>query len=84
MCGEALVPGEVVEVRGNKAGSSFQHIPTPGSGVPTAQNQFSFTAHPSDQQNLPLPGAQQDKSCDKVTGTREILSQDWGTAEKAS
>lgn len=30
MCGEALVPGEVVGVQGNKAGSSFQHISTPG------------------------------------------------------
>lgn len=28
-CGEALVPGEVVGVQGNKASSSFQHTPTP-------------------------------------------------------
>lgn len=41
-----------------------------------------LTARPSEQQNLPLLGAQQGKSCDKVTSTRETLSQDWGIEQK--
>lgn len=42
----------------------------------------SHSLHPVHQQNLPLLGAQQGKSCDKVTRTRETLSQACGEQSK--
>lgn len=52
VCEEVLVPGEVVGEQGNEAGSSFQHIPTPGSwGANSTELFHDRNLHPGKAQS---------------------------------